>query len=198
MRAEANELTISALERKDISGAAHVLSLAMVSCPIHVAVFQGQDEEVRRVQQLMFDRMLRNRPGLVYVARHDNRVVGVLRLHECQGGQATEPQDDEEALEDTASRAAYWQMVWDHHDPREPHWHLGPVGVLPELQGSGIGTALMRRFCHEVDARQAAAFLETDQSSNVRFYKSFDFHLVDEVDIFGVKNYFMWRSRKSQ
>ena len=189
-----DDLTISALQGKDISAAAHVLSLAMVGCPIHIAVFQGQDEEVRRVQALMFDRMLRQRPGLVYVATLDRRVVGVLRLHECQGGQATEPQDDEAALQDTESRVAYWQAVWDYHDPREPHWHLGPVGVLPELQGSGIGTALMQRFCHEVDARQAAAFLETDQPGNVRFYRGFDFQLVEKLDIFGVRNYFMWRS----
>jgi predicted N-acetyltransferase YhbS len=188
-----NDLTISPFEQKDSSAAAHVLSLAMVSCLIHVAVFGSQDEEVRRVQQLMFDRMLRHRPGLVYLARHDDRIVGVMRLHECQGGAAAEPLDDEAALQDTESRAAYWQAVWDYHDPREPHWHLGPVGVLPELQGSGIGTALMRRFCQEVDARGAAAFLETDQPGNVRFYQGFGFQLVEEVDIFGVRNYFMWR-----
>jgi ribosomal protein S18 acetylase RimI-like enzyme len=56
-----------------------------------------------------------------------------------------------------------------------------------------VGTALMARFCHEVDARLAAAYLETDQSRSVRFYQRFGFQVVDEVDIFEVKNYFMWR-----
>jgi ribosomal protein S18 acetylase RimI-like enzyme len=188
-----NGLTISPLEQRDISEAARVLSLAMVNCPIHVAVFQGQGDEVRRVQERMFARLLRHYPGLVFVGELDGHVVGVLRAKSCDGGQASCPPADEDPIQDTASRVAYWQTTWEFHDPRESHWHLGPLGVLPSRQGSGIGTALMRHFCREVDARRAAAFLETDQSSSVRFYRGFGFQVVDEVDIFEVRNYFMWR-----
>jgi len=188
-----NDLKISLLGNRDSSEAARVLSLAMVSCPIHVAVFQGQDDEVRRVQELMFDRMLRQHPGIVYVARLDGQIAGVLRMKSCHGGEASQPEADEGAVHDTASRLGHWQAVWAQHDPREPHWHLGPVGVLPPFQGSGVGAALMGRFCREVDARQAAAFLETDQSRTAAFYQRFGFQVVDQVDIFGVTNYFMWR-----
>ena len=187
------DLTILLLEQGDIPEAARVLSLAMLSCPIHVAVFQGQDAEVRRVQEQMFARLLRHYPGLVFVARLDGKIVGVLRMKSCRGRQASHPEADESTLKDTASRLSYWQAVWDQHDPQEPHWHLGPVGVVPSHQGSGIGTALMRRFCREVDAREAAAFLETDRSESVRFYRGFDFQVVSEVDIFEIKNYFMRR-----
>ena len=188
-----NDWTISSLEHRDISEAARVLSLAMLSCPIHVAVFQGQDDEVRRVQEWMFARLLRHYPGLVFVTKLDGQIVGVLRMKTCRGRQASASTAGEETLLDTASRLSHWQAVWDQHDPMEPHWHLGPVGVVPSHQGSGVGTALMGRFCHEVDARKAAAFLETDSSGNVRFYQSFGFQLVDEIDILQVKNYFMWR-----
>ena len=188
-----SDLKISPLGKRDSSEAARVLSLAMVSCPIHVAVFQGQGEEVRHLQELMFEHMLRQRRGIVYVARLDGRIAGVLRMKSCHGHEASPPEDDEGSLHDTKSRLEYWQAVWAQYDPREPHWHLGPVGVLPPLQGSGVGAALMRHFCHEVEARQAAAFLETDQSRTVRFYQRFGFQVVDQVDIFGVRNYFMWR-----
>jgi ribosomal protein S18 acetylase RimI-like enzyme len=187
------DLTILLLEQGDIPEAARVLSLAMLSCPIHVAVFQGQDADVRRVQEQMFARLLRHYPGLVFVAKLDGKIVGVLRMKSCRGRQTSHPEADESTLKDTASRLSYWQAVWDQHDPQEPHWHLGPVGVVPLHQSSGIGTALMRRFCREVDAREAAAFLETDRSENVRFYRGFDFQVVDEIDIFHVKNYFMRR-----
>ena len=187
------DLTILPLDQEDIPEAARVLSLAMLSCPIHVAVYQGQDAEMRRLQEHMFARLLRHYPGLVFVAELDGQMVGVLRMKSCRGRQTSHPEADEGTLQDTASRLSYWQAVWDRHDPQEPHWHLGPVGVVPSHQGSGIGTALMRRFCHEVDTRKAAAFLETDQSGNVRFYRGFGFQVVDEVDIFGVKNYFMRR-----
>ncbi len=193
-----NDWTISALEQGDISEAARVLSLAMLTCPIHVAVFQGQGAEVRRVQQQMFARLLRHYPGLVFVAKLDGQIVGVLRMKSCRGRQASHPEVDEKTLQDTASRLSHWQAVWDQHDPREPHWHLGPVGVVPSRQGSGVGTALMQRFCLEVDVRKVAAFLETDRSTNVRFYQKFGFQMVKEVDIFEVKNYFMWRSPASR
>jgi len=181
------------LKPGDISGAARVLSLAMLSCPIHVAVFQGQDDEVRRVQEHMFARLLSHYPGLVFVTKLDGQIVGVLRMKSCRGRQASASKAGEETLQDTASRLSHWQAIWDQHDPMEPHWHLGPVGVVPSRQGSGVGSALMQRFCHEVDVRKAAAFLETDRSRNVRFYQSFGFQVVDEVEIFEVRNYFMWR-----
>jgi ribosomal protein S18 acetylase RimI-like enzyme len=189
-----SDLIVSALEQRYISGAARVLSLAMLSCPIHVAVFQGQDDEVRRVQEHMFARLLRHYPGLVFVAKFDGQIVGVLRMKSCHGRQALLSEVDEQTLQDTASRLSHWQAIWDQHDPIEPHWHLGPVGVVPSHQGSGVGTALMQRFCHEVDTRKAAAFLETDRSANVRFYQGFGFQVVDEVEIFEVRNYFMRRS----
>jgi predicted N-acetyltransferase YhbS len=135
------DLTISLLEQRDIPEAARVLSLAMVSCPIHVAVFQGQGDEVRRVQGSMFGRLLRHNPGLVFVGKLDGQIVGVLRMKSCSGGQASYPEADEDALRDTASRLEYWQTMWECHDPGEPHWHLGPVGVVPPRQGCGVGTA---------------------------------------------------------
>jgi len=189
-----NDLTILPLAHRDISEAARVLSLAMLDCPIHVAVFQGQDDEVRRVQEHMFVRLLHHYPGLVFVAKSGSQIVGVLRMKSCHGRQALQSEVDEQTLQGTALRLSHWQAIWDQHDPVEPHWHLGPVGVVPSRQGSGVGTALMQRFCHEVDTRKAPAFLETDRSGNVRFYQGFGFQVVDEVDIFEVRNYFMRRS----
>jgi ribosomal protein S18 acetylase RimI-like enzyme len=197
MGPDVSDLAISELEDRHTCEAARALSLAMVSCPIHLAVFQGEDAEALDVQERMFDRLLRHYAGLVYVARLDRQVVGVLRMRACQGREASEPQAGEKDIQDTAARVAHWQAVWAQHDPKQPHWHLGPVGVLPAFQGSGVGTVLMQRFCHEVDARGGAAYLETDQSKNVRFYRKFGFQVIDEADIFDVKNYFMWRSKKS-
>ena len=188
-----NELTIAPLEHGDIPAAARVLCLAMLSCPIHLAVFQGQDDEVRREQEWMFIKLLRRYPGLVFVGRRAGQIVGVLRMRSCHGSRASGAAVNEGALKDRAARVSYWQNVWAYHDPKQPHWHLGPVGVVPSHQGSGVGTALMRYFCHQVDVRQAAAYLETDRPENVRFYQKFGFDLVNEIDIFGVKNYLMWR-----
>jgi ribosomal protein S18 acetylase RimI-like enzyme len=94
-------------------------------------------------------------------------------------------------------RKSIWHKEWGRHDPLARHWHLGPIGVLPTHQGSGIGSMLMKRFCKEVDACPAKAYLETDLDKNVRFYEKFGFKVVSETEIFGVKNRYMLRASKS-
>jgi GNAT superfamily N-acetyltransferase len=44
---------------------------------------------------------------------------------------------------------------WANHDPRERHWHLGPIGVHPEHQGQGIGKAMLGPFLKMVDAQRS-------------------------------------------
>ena len=82
-------------------------------------------------------------------------------------------------------------------DPRKSHWHIGPVGVLPEFQGRGIGKALLESFLAEVDALQAAAFLETDVDRIL--YEKVGFSVTSRQEIVGVDTRFMWRAaRESQ
>jgi GNAT superfamily N-acetyltransferase len=189
-----SDFAISLLESEDISEAIQVLTDAMLSVPLHVAVFQGRDEAARRELWQMSAELLRHPPGMICVAKLDEQIVGVMHMKLCFGRGPSSQEADETTLQNTASRVAHWQNAWARRDPPEPHWHLGPVGVLPQCQGSGIGTALLQHFCREVDARKAAAYFETDRPWLVPFCQRFGFQVVDDADIFGVKNYFLWRS----
>jgi len=80
------------------------------------------------------------------------------------------------------------------HDPAEAHWHLGPVGVHPECQGRGVGSALLASALTMVDEEGAAAFLETDVDRNVVLYERFGFAVVDRAEIVGVDTRFLWRA----
>lgn len=51
----------------------------------------------------------------------------------------------------------------------------------------------MERFCTEVDACMAKAYLETDLDKKLQFYKKFGFEVVSESKIFGVKSRYMQR-----
>jgi predicted N-acetyltransferase YhbS len=83
--------------------------------------------------------------------------------------------------------------TWSKLDPKERHWHLGPLAVDAHLQGMGIGSKLMRVFCAKMDAAGEDAYLETDKPINVRFYERFGFEVVTEQDVIGVTNWFMLR-----
>ena len=90
-------------------------------------------------------------------------------------------------------RTMRFLAVWDKHHPAERHWHLGPVAVDSELQGMGVGSKLMRRFCARMDEVGGAAYLEADKEINVRFYEKFGFEVISEEEVLGTQNWFMFR-----
>jgi len=187
---------ISFMEKNDIKKSAEVLSIAMLNNPQHLGVFLGNGENVRLEIEEMFFELFNNLPGIVFLAKEDEKVIGVMRMNSCIG-KVIDEQDSVEGLNDINWRKSVWFKEWAKHDPIEQHWHLGPIGVLPTHQGSGIGSILMERFCKEVDACMAKAYLETDLDKNVRFYEKFGFEVVRESEIFDVKNRYMLRASKA-
>jgi len=177
---------ISLMEQNDVQQSAKVLSIAMLNNPHHIGVFLGNGKKERLKIEKMFFEILNNLPGVVFLAKENKKIIGVMRMKSCIGKVI----DDLDVFEDENDidwRKFVWFKEWAKHDPVEQHWHLGPIGVLPTHQGLGIGSILMKRFCKEVDACMAKAFLETDLDKNVLFYKKFGFKVVSESEIFGVK-----------
>ncbi len=79
------------------------------------------------------------------------------------------------------------------HDPRSPHWHIGPVAVEPAVQGLDVGRRLMAALGERLDEAGEMAHLETDKPENVRFYERAGFETTQVVDIMGVRNWLMQR-----
>jgi len=187
------KFSITFLEKSDISESSKVLSEAMLNVPLHIAIFQGHGEKERKMIENIFFELLRDFPGITFLARINRQIVGVIRMKSCNGSKVNNECAQTGDVANLEWRKSYWQNEWARHDPLEQHWHLGPVGVLPSHQGKGIGTKLLSRFCQEVDACLSPAYLETDTDKNVRFYERFGFEIVKETEIFDVKNRYMWR-----
>ncbi|THB64705.1 MAG: N-acetyltransferase [Desulfovibrio sp.] len=188
-----DSIQLTFMEHSDIPACARVLSEAMLSNPLHEAVFLGTGERERRLIEGMFLDLFSALPAIVYVAKEKSRIVGVMRMKSCQGRPIPDVAQNPEDETDPAWRKSVWHAEWARRDPSEQHWHLGPIGVLPPHQGTGVGSLFMQRFCAEVDACGATAYLETDLTKNVRFYEKFGFRLIEESDIFGVTNRYMTR-----
>lgn len=92
-----------------------------------------------------------------------------------------------------AARGFRLMREWEKRDPHERHWHVGPIGVEPALQGMSVGSQMLQSLCVEMDDRADLAYLETDKPENVRLYEKFGFVVTSEADIIGVHCWFMLR-----
>ena len=63
------------------------------------------------------------------------------------------------------------------HAP-EPHWYLLIVGVDPELQGRGLGRALVKEGLARADEGNHPCYLETSEERNLVFYERQGFVVV--------------------
>jgi len=48
-------------------------------------------------------------------------------------------------------------------------------------------------YCAMLDKKRAVGFLETDKPENLRFYRKFAFEVVNDVEVIGIKTYFLRR-----
>jgi ribosomal protein S18 acetylase RimI-like enzyme len=79
--------------------------------------------------------------------------------------------------------------------PHEAHWYLATLGTAVELQGKGVGSALMRPVLAHCDAAGLPCYLESSKERNVPFYRRHGFEVVREVRLpdDGPSIWTMWR-----
>ena len=68
----------------------------------------------------------------------------------------------------------------------EPHWYIPAIGVDPQSQDMGFGSALMNHGIARADRDEAPIYLETETERNVSFYRSLGFDVIEEFTPKGV------------
>jgi ribosomal protein S18 acetylase RimI-like enzyme len=193
-----NEIKIVPLEKNDISEASLLLCKAFINTPFTGAIMGGNSEKHRKMLTMGFRSMIEKRPGEKVVAKDGERIVGVIRMVKWPQCQDSIPKGLEKLpmilfARKTASKFFEARRVWGEHDPKKPHWHVDPIGVLPEYQGKGVGSKLMEYYCKKVDAENMPAYHETDQTQNVKFYEKFGYKVIKIEPNLGIKNWYLWR-----
>lgn len=194
---------IRALDLADLDAAAAVLGRGMRDNPLHRRVFG--DDPARREADLtrFFEGVLRQHAvrGVILGAFLSGRLAGVcgsVQPGRCQPTLwqriALAPLLMGRSGVGVTLRVARWASSWSRHDPGESHWHLGPVAVDRDLQGRGIGRAMLGAFCRRMDEGPWVSYLETDKPENVAFYEPFGFQVVGDQLVLGVPNWFMVRT----
>ena len=193
-------ITIEKYSSALLDSTVSVLAAAFVTNPLHVSAF-GPDrmDQNRRFFRIGLRHMF---IGQGFVAKLDGRLCGYVHFNPAPHCLPV-PQEIPNAaatvlkpLGEAIPRVIDWFTRWCHLDPDEPHVHLGPIGVSPDMQGQGIGTALMNRYVEHLNQEHAAGYLETDRRENVQFYKKFGFVVQREEELIGTRTWHMWRARE--
>lgn len=176
-----------------------VLADAFVSNPLHLAAFgRGRMDQNRLFFRIGLRQMFL---GHALVAIGDGAIAGYVHFREspdCLPAPEEVPQAAATLLKplgEAVPQVVRWYSRWCRLDPDDPHVHLGPLGVAPNLQRHGAGTALMQRYVEHLARENAAGYLETDRWENVAFYQKFGFTVQREEELIGTPIWYMWRPR---
>lgn len=200
---EHTPIEIKELAPGELHAASTILAHGMCENPLHIRVFGGTHDRRRQRLSQLLDLLITHvhANGNVLGAYMQGELIGVLgmiRPGRCRPTLRARLRFGLVLLTSVPPtvllRIHRWLSAWEHHDPSEPHWHIGPLAVLPAYRRRGIGRHLMMTCCQRMDARAAAAWLETDLEINVTFYQTLGFVVVKQERVLGVPNWFMRRA----
>ena len=184
----------------EVPAAIAVVARAMSTSPMSTAVIRGDRAKRVRYLTMFFTRLYRvARNQRPLVARLDGRVIA--STNDLVGGacrfsireRLSAAPDLVRSNPAVTVRTLRWLNDWEHRDPDAPHSHYGPFGVEPSLQGRGVGSLVMSEYTRRLDQAGEDAYLETDKPENVALYGRFGFEVVEQAEVLGVANWFMWR-----
>lgn len=202
-------LTIDRLTKPDLVPAARVLADALHDEPGFASVVP---DDTRRadVLNVLITILVRDAfpLGNVRIARADGQVVGMAIWYAPGDFPMTARRQLRMAPamlsllrfgRSTVARLGQMEENAKAAFPKEPCWYLAALGVDPNRQGQGIGSQLMRAMLAEIDggAARGAAYLETGEEINVRFYERLGFEVRERAIQLapppGPTHWTMWR-----
>ena len=78
-----------------------------------------------------------------------------------------------------------WAQKLHHDHAAMPHYYLSVIGVAPQRQGQGVGSALMQPMLDRADQQRLHCWLDTHTETNVRLYEHHGFQVARQVDVPG-------------
>jgi len=193
-------IVIEPLQPAMVPEAARIMSIALMTNPMTIALWGAEGEnQRRRMEKLIKDVNLAHPLTQGLVAKQGNRIVGATNWIEWPHCQLSFRESLRflpitlNTLRGASLRAFRLYSSWAKYDPHQSHRHLDMIGVLPEMQGQRIGYQLCAGIRDALDEQNKAAYLETALPGVVNMQEHFGFTVIGEAKLLGVHNWFMWR-----
>jgi GNAT superfamily N-acetyltransferase len=191
---ESRSDAIALITEEQIPAAGEVLARAFADFPL--SVHAQPDPELRHSPlSWWLAELIRQRTQATRVYTHapgghvDGVAVWMLQQtsDEVPGGPSADQMEERWGAA-AAGRLAIFgeiQAVHVREMAGTPHWYLFILGVAPEAQGQGVGSALLAPVLQQADRERVPCYLETMTIDNVRFYERRNFAVVDSGETSG-------------
>jgi GNAT superfamily N-acetyltransferase len=81
------------------------------------------------------------------------------------------------------ARAARLGTTMESRHPNTPHYYIRDIGVHPDMQGKGLGSALLGPTLERCDREGLPAYLEASSERNAALYERHGFRVIHELRV---------------
>ena len=184
-------IAIRTAESQDVCAVARVLAAAFIDDPVMSFVWPERRQRLSALPKY-FAAMLRTHhlPGGGVDVAVDGRHIVAAAVWDPPGkwqqplrGTVRALPQLATALKTRVPAALAVRRSLDHHHPRTQHWYLCQFGTLPQAQGRGTGTRLLKHRLNACDAEGVPAYLVSNRAATIPLYRTVGFAAEDPIDI---------------
>ena len=177
---------IRAARIEEIPTIARLLSRAFYNDPVYQWLFPVEEMRLRKCQHL-FTVFLENLVPLGTVFVTPGLEGAALWIPPAQGRDWLKEVKQSLAimwiLGDSILRGIRWWLTVESKHPNYPHWYLFLLGVKPEFQGRGVGSALLRPMLEKCNEERMPVYLDTGNEKNIAFYERQGVRVMNRIDL---------------
>lgn len=177
---------IRAAHIEEIPAIARLLSQAFYNDPVYQWLFPVKEIRLQKCQHL-FTVFLENLVPLGTVSVTPELEGAALWIPPAKGRDWLKGVKQNLAilwiLGGSILRGIRWWLTVESKHPNYPHWYLFLLGVKPEFQRRGVGSALLRPMLEKCDKEQIPVYLDTGNEKNIAFYERQGFRVMNRIDL---------------
>lgn len=197
------KIKIAPLDIKDTEKAIEVLFAAFDGDPLMYYFFGNEYQNLAKYAMQYMCNLAYLSDSLLWGAFIRGELTGVAQITPPEVGDRNKPEEVAEAEEQLAIavgeavtvRIERYFQVKSANKPKQPHFYLDILGVLPAIQGQGVGKALIEKL-HKISEESTASCgiaLDTENDRNLDFYRHLGYSVSTITDLDEVKIWSMFR-----
>lgn len=197
------KITITSLETKDTQNIIEVFLAAFEKDPLMYYFFGNEYHNLARYFWQYVCDLSSILDLLLLGAFIEGELQGVAfitppEVDNADKQEAIDRLDEQLAIamgEEVIMRLGAYSQMKEAHKPKQPHFYLNTLGVMPKSQGQGVGKALIAEL-HRMSEESSQSFnveLDTENEQNLNFYQKLGYSVSTVTNLDEVNIWFLFR-----